>query len=228
MISVTQFLLVFFCFLISCHARSTYDSLTTKSGRTYESVRVTKEEPDGIRITHAEGAAKILFTDLPDEIVVFYNYDPNAAEAHKQKVLEDRLAAEKERKSRALLKEKGLEIEGTVLQVHEEGLLITDAITAMIEFPDGTERPASQAAMEEASKLKKTPPMREVKLAPGELSLIFLEQNPAGIVDNQKIKALAWPIGTYRYVDSAGRARTIPRYTSSTKTALVTYSQTEL
>ncbi len=206
------------------HALSTFDTITTKSGRTFEAVSITKQEPDGLRITHAEGTAKILFADLPDEILVFFKYDPAAAEAHQKKVLNERLAAEKEKKVQTFLKEKGMEIEGTVLQVHQQGLLITDAITAMIKFPDGTERPASPAAMEEASKLKNKPPLREVNLAPGDLSLIFLEQNPAGIVDNQKVNALVWPIGTYRYVNSVGSARTIPRYTSSSSLAREVYS----
>ena len=59
--------------------------ITTRKGVTYKQATVAKVEPDGIRITHAEGAAKIPFEDLPDVLQRQYNYDPaKVAAYHKQ------------------------------------------------------------------------------------------------------------------------------------------------
>jgi hypothetical protein len=217
-----------FCLLAmvsACHAISNFDTLTTKSGRTYETVRVTKQDPDGIRITHSEGAAKIFFTDLPNDILALYDYNPDAAKAHQQKILETRLAAENEKKAQALLDERGIEIEGKVFQVQENGVLVIEAVTAMLSFPDGTERPASPASLKAASKLTKAPPMREVNVSPSDLSSIFIEGSQTGLVDNQRFTALVWPIGTHRYLNTQGIARTIPKYTATAAVALAAYTQ---
>jgi hypothetical protein len=218
-------LIVFLAITGTCLAFSSFDTLTTKSGRIYQGVFVQKQEPDGLRITHAEGTAKILFTDLPDDILVFYDYNPEAAKAHQDKILNARIVAEKEKKIQAMLEEKGIQIEGRILQVHEKGLLLVDAVTAFLIFPDGTEHPASLAVMKEASKLEKSPNMREVKLSPGDLSSVFIECPPAGYVDNQKITQVVWPIGTYRYENTQGVARTIPKYTSQAALARAAYSE---
>jgi hypothetical protein len=65
-------------------AVDTYPSLSTKKGREYTAVTVLAAEPDGIRIRHESGTAKIPFADLPLEIQRKYNYDPVAAEQYKK------------------------------------------------------------------------------------------------------------------------------------------------
>lgn len=45
-----------------------FDTLTTTAGRTYNKVTVTKIEPDGIRISHDSGSAKIPFEKLTPEL----------------------------------------------------------------------------------------------------------------------------------------------------------------
>ena len=56
-------------------------ALKTLSGSTYKDVTVTRIEPNGISIAHADGLAKILFDDLPEEMRTKYGYDPVKAAA---------------------------------------------------------------------------------------------------------------------------------------------------
>lgn len=57
------------------------DLLTTNDGRVYRTVILSKVEPDGIRIRHEDGAAKILFHKLPPELQKKYGYNPEKAAA---------------------------------------------------------------------------------------------------------------------------------------------------
>jgi hypothetical protein len=59
-------------------------TLTTKSGRTYEKSRVTATDPDGIRIIHADGAAKIPFSELTQAQREEYGFDADKAAAYKK------------------------------------------------------------------------------------------------------------------------------------------------
>lgn len=50
--------------------------LETTRGVVYEAVKVTKAEPDGLRISHKHGVAKVPFLELKDfKIAVQYGYD---------------------------------------------------------------------------------------------------------------------------------------------------------
>jgi hypothetical protein len=66
-------------------ATTTAEDLTV-GGTTYKSYRVTKVEPDGIRIEHADGAAKLKIEQLPPELVAKFKLDPAKAAEHREKV----------------------------------------------------------------------------------------------------------------------------------------------
>lgn len=51
-------------------------------GETYLDVRVSRSEPDGLRIIHRNGVAKVLFRDLPEDVRKAYNHDPSKASAY--------------------------------------------------------------------------------------------------------------------------------------------------
>ena len=67
--------------------------ITTRKGVTYRQATVTKVEPDGVRISHADGAAKILFEDLPDALQRQYNYDPAKVAAYRKQLADAQEAA---------------------------------------------------------------------------------------------------------------------------------------
>ena len=58
------------------------EDVTTLSGVTYERVRLTRVEPDGLTYVHALGIAKLAFTDLPEPLRRAYSYDPQRAAAY--------------------------------------------------------------------------------------------------------------------------------------------------
>jgi len=76
------------------------ESLTTKSGRTYEGVKVMSRTADKAKVYHVGGMANVKFTDLPDDIVKqLGGYDADAAKvAAEEKAELDRQIAIAQRK----------------------------------------------------------------------------------------------------------------------------------
>lgn len=72
--------------------------ITTRTGTTYRKCEVVKVEPDGIRITHDAGAAKIEFEDLPDALKRQYNFDPSKVAAYRKTIADAKAAAEEKAK----------------------------------------------------------------------------------------------------------------------------------
>lgn len=68
--------------------------ITTRSGTAYRHCEVIKVEPDGIRISHATGAAKISFEELPDALQRQYGYDAAKAAAYRKTIADEKTAAE--------------------------------------------------------------------------------------------------------------------------------------
>lgn len=71
-----------------------YPTLNTTRGREYADVTVTKVEPDGLRISHESGTAKIPFAELPVHIQKKYGYDPAAAAAYREEYERNAAAVE--------------------------------------------------------------------------------------------------------------------------------------
>lgn len=69
-------------------------TLTTLSGKTYRGVLISQVSPDGVLFRHANGAGKVLFSDLPGEIRQALGYDAKKAEAY-EKDLTDRRERER-------------------------------------------------------------------------------------------------------------------------------------
>lgn len=72
--------------LFLCATTTFATEITNIAGKVYERVRVSRVEPDGITITHAGGVAKLFFTELPPDVQMKYNYNPEKAAAHAQTV----------------------------------------------------------------------------------------------------------------------------------------------
>ncbi|MBI5685477.1 MAG: hypothetical protein HZC54_10375 [Verrucomicrobia bacterium] len=68
---------VFLC----CFSEGVFaEDLTTLDGANYQNIRVSRIEVDGISFTHSWGAAKVLFSNLPESIARRYGYDPKRLE----------------------------------------------------------------------------------------------------------------------------------------------------
>src|SRR5690606_26064701 len=53
--------------------------LETLSGKTYEAAEVVAVEAGALRVSHANGVARVLAQDLPDEIRELFPFDPETA-----------------------------------------------------------------------------------------------------------------------------------------------------
>lgn len=73
--------------------------LTTLSGKTYRQCKIVQVYPDGVSFHHANGAAKVLFTDLSEDWRTRLGYDAKKATAY-QKELADKREAEKAARAR--------------------------------------------------------------------------------------------------------------------------------
>ncbi len=66
--------------------------ITTLRGKTYRQCEMVKVHPDGVSFTHANGAAKVLFTDLSKEWRSRLGYNSEAAAAYQKELAAKRMA----------------------------------------------------------------------------------------------------------------------------------------
>lgn len=67
--------------------------ITTRDGTIYHNTQVTAVEPDGIRVMHSIGVAKLRFEDLPEALQKQYHYDPGKVAAYRKQVGDQQKAA---------------------------------------------------------------------------------------------------------------------------------------
>ncbi len=59
-------------------APKNYGTITTRDGKSFYECKVLRVYPDGVGFTHRNGAAKIAFKDLPENLRREFRYDPQA------------------------------------------------------------------------------------------------------------------------------------------------------
>ena len=74
--------------------------ITTLTGKTYRQCQIVRVHPDGVSFHHADGAAKVLFTDLSKEWRARLGYDADKAAANQQE-LADKREADKTTRAKA-------------------------------------------------------------------------------------------------------------------------------
>jgi hypothetical protein len=96
--------LILFSLALSVIQAAPIDQITTLHGKIYRQCEVVRVHPDGVSFTHANGAAKILFTDLPETWRTRFGYDPAKAAAYECVINERRqqIAAERSRRDAEL------------------------------------------------------------------------------------------------------------------------------
>lgn len=81
----------FLCVLTAASLRAApVQEISTLTGKTYRQCEIVKVHPDGVSFTHANGAAKVLFTDLSAEWRTRLGYDPVKAKAYQREQEERR------------------------------------------------------------------------------------------------------------------------------------------
>jgi hypothetical protein len=194
-------------------------------GETYLDVRVSKSEPDGLRIIHKNGVAKVLFSDLPEDVRKAYNHDPGRAaeyadlmrqaeevkaQAAEIKELErtrdtlrNHLTAEQERQ----LKQMETMVKMDAHQLSRMGLLGT---IETAHFSGTVEKAGS---MQDHAVWTWANPVNAV------LSGSSAQQATA-VGDDFFWKGKAWRIGTISYTTVMGAERTVAHYTTDRSAAL--------
>lgn len=174
----------------------TSGNLTTTSGKTFEAVTVKRVDPDGLLILHKEGAAKVLFTELPEDLRVKYGYDEAKSKAFQTGQAASRqgaMAAEAERKAgeqrKQELEKQAVKIQGKVIQVVKEGIILR------VDPWEG--------------RTKGRPP-----LLMGGADYIFVvgHSRLSGKVDGDTIDVDAYPSGVFSYANTLGAARRLKQY----------------
>ncbi len=80
-------------------------TITTQSGKTFLNCKIVRVHPDGVSFTHRDGAAKIAFKELPENLRREFRYDPKKAAEHQRAQAELR----KQEAERARLREIAME-----------------------------------------------------------------------------------------------------------------------
>ncbi len=76
------------------------EEIVTLRGRTYRDCRISQVHPDGVSFFHAKGAAKVLFTELPNSWKKKFGYNEQRAEEFQREVA-TRQFLEQERREQA-------------------------------------------------------------------------------------------------------------------------------
>jgi hypothetical protein len=111
--------------------------ISTLTGKTYRQCQIVKVHPDGVSFTHANGAAKILFTDLSQEWRTRLGYDPDKAASYQyeQELRRKELAAIRrehdEQRTQALLMAQQIEL----ARLRSEEILARAALQAAATAP---------------------------------------------------------------------------------------------
>jgi hypothetical protein len=190
----TQILLI----LLLLSATLFAEDLTTVSGKKYTGVTINRVEADGLAISHADGLAKVPFSDLSEDIRKKYGYDPQKA-AQQQAVMQAAAAQRAAEANTAAIAKQQLEanppvrILGTVTQARKDGLIVDDYIDP--EFI----RNGGMRGVYSDPKRPKTPG-EGVSITRG-ARMYFLTGHPNQdqIVDRNSIDVDAVPDGTYSY-----------------------------
>lgn len=100
-------------------------TITTLRGRSFHQCRVSQVHPDGVSFFHAKGAAKVLFTELPESMKKKFGYNAKRAEEHQREVATRQfLERERQEKSRLEAAERlRLDLDARLLMLERMALL---------------------------------------------------------------------------------------------------------
>ena len=182
--------------------------LSLVDGKLYSEVTVTKIEADSISIIHSGGAARIPFNKLSVADAQKFGLSQDGADKaseEKRKAAEDRVAAAKQSETvKNVVALYFMQINGRVLQILEDGVLITDAKVwngRHTAFPDAIKGVWTHMAQQH------------------ELDLAFVRCRTTGIVDGQFYAAIVGETGTFSYTSTIGSTRTVRAFQSDLEEA---------
>ena len=70
-------------------------TITLKSGKVLKDAYVLDKKPNGVTFGYKDGCSFVRFTDLPDKVQKYFNYDPEEAASYEKKVESQKKANQK-------------------------------------------------------------------------------------------------------------------------------------
>lgn len=191
----------------------------------YEDVVVRKVEPDGIRIIHKGGVAKIPIELLPPEIVAELGLNPDDAALHRKNSGVAENEAARRQQAADFLKSRVTTLSGTILQVKDGGFLLSPARfttgkTKEVKVPytirEGgptTLQPNRKATVRKGYKTETVPETVTVDVA-------WLACDTSPYIDGMKFEKSVYVLGKFNYVGVDGAERTVPSFTTDSVSLL--------
>ena len=171
----------------------------------YENVEITKVEPDGIRVTHKNGVAKIKFEALPEEMRKKYGYSEDKAREFRQKTESDQEKAGRLIQLTQALDTANVGVVGTVDSVEDGGVLLVNILCTLgkkveVEQIDSIRRKTGTggALSRDSGELEYTLKTKWVQPKGFEAGPVFVACDTTGIFDGKKFKAIIFPAGVYK------------------------------
>lgn len=91
-------------------APKNYGTITTRDGKSFYECQIVRVYPDGVSFTHRNGAAKIAFKDLPENLRREFRYDPQQEAAfQKEQAALRKAEQERQRQQEIVMQERLME-----------------------------------------------------------------------------------------------------------------------
>ena len=218
---------------LSCLLFSTLDTQAGERILKYEkllgfqNVTITKVTPSEIRIIHKGGITSIQFEDLPQPVRDNLGLTQNAADKYRVQLAMKQRKRALQLKQEKFLKSKRVAMTGTVSQVLENGVLLTDVVIS-----DGSKikkkipyrvKVGGPTALNPDRK-PKTVTRYRIEWIPARRRLnhekIFVECSTSGFVDGSTFGEAVYSFSTFTYHNVLGAPKTVPAFTTDPKAVL--------
>jgi len=200
--------------------------ITNKSGQIFQNVKIEEVRPDGLNVFHSKGVAFLPFRELPETIQKEYGYDlkkENIFLRRQAEAYAKRQAQQRESEAMQMIEKSGLKAELKVIQITDEGALVTGTYTKEEEYEDkecqtvrkvvGLNAPGRPGTIEQQVLVNKG--KKKGTTTCGLPDRIFVIGIPSNLVDNDRFATTIYPCGRHQYVTVLGANATIDRYATS-------------
>lgn len=171
----------------------------------YEDVEVKKVEPDGVRVDHKYGAAKIRFENLPEDLQKKYGFKADAAKEFRQKTEREQNNQEKVSEVVDVLQRVNVAMAGRIQQTKADGVILVDVTCSFgkkveVEWLErsGTRLGTNNALYPGSPVPEYTFKTEWVQPRAHEPGPLFVACDIQLLTDRQFFKAIVFPAGTYQ------------------------------
>ena len=197
----------------------TGEDITTTTGTKYSNVTINRADPDGLVVMTESGVTKIPFSILSKELQAKYGYDPLKAAKYQEAV--QAVVAQRQAEVKALQQKKAAQatvaaeskafenatvtVEGKVLSVVQNGILLTDVTVTMPVMADVK---VKRGVLDEGNYER-----REVMQTVYSNNVFIF--GVTGLVDGDAFSGKVYPAPNYSYTSAMGAAKMVRAFAVS-------------